>query len=108
LACFDRRGPCYRPYLDCDIDNAFPPPHADDSDGCRADLDLSNHHDLFREQGPEAQPAALVIVPILLGGITAALYRLTKRMPDGLAIAALLSPIIPLAWTLAVRISNTF
>jgi peptidoglycan/LPS O-acetylase OafA/YrhL len=52
------------------------------------------------------EPKALIVAPILLAGITAALYRLTRRMPDGLAIAALLSPIIPLAVLLAVRISN--
>ena len=50
----------------------------------------------------------LIVAPILLSGITAAIYRLTRTMPDGLAVAALLSPIIPLAWILAVRISNTF
>jgi len=50
---------------------------------------------------------SLLVTPMLLAGIAAALYRLTKSLPDGLAIAVLLSPIIPLAWMLAVRTINT-
>jgi hypothetical protein len=38
----------------------------------------------------------LVMVPILLAGIAAALYWLIRQLPDGLAIAVLLSPIIVL------------
>lgn len=50
----------------------------------------------------------LVVAPILLVGITAALYRLTRKIPDGLALAVLLAPMIPLGWILFVRAVNTY
>jgi hypothetical protein len=37
---------------------------------------------------------AIVVAPVLLAGISAALYWLTRPLRDGLAIAVLLSPII--------------
>jgi len=46
------------------------------------------------------EPKALVVAPVLLAGISAALYWLTRPLRDGLAIAVLLSPIIPLGWIL--------
>jgi hypothetical protein len=52
--------------------------------------------------------AAMVLAPILLAGIAAAVYRLTRRLPGGFAIAVLLSPMIPLIWILAVRTFNRY
>jgi hypothetical protein len=47
---------------------------------------------------------SLIITHILLGGIAAALYRLTRRLPEGLAIAILLAPMIALGSLLVASV----
>ncbi|HEY2414618.1 MAG TPA: hypothetical protein VGI40_20390 [Pirellulaceae bacterium] len=44
----------------------------------------------------------LVVAPVVLVGIAAAVYRLTMTLADGFAIAVLLSPILTLALLLIV------
>ena len=44
--------------------------------------------------GYGGSPSRFFIAPIVLGGMTCALHRLFRRLQDGWAIAALLSPTI--------------
>ena len=43
---------------------------------------------------------------VLLAGITAAIYRLTRELPEGFAIAFFLSPMIPLGWIFTIWFIN--
>jgi hypothetical protein len=43
---------------------------------------------------------------LLLCGIATALYRLTRTLPEGFAIAVFLSPMIPLGWIFAESFIN--
>ena len=49
---------------------------------------------LPQSPGFGGNPLAFVIVPLALAGIAAAIYRLTRTIVDGFAIAILLSPIV--------------
>jgi hypothetical protein len=49
---------------------------------------------LPQSPGFGGNPLRFVVVPLALSGIAAAIYRLTRTLEDGFAIAVFLSPII--------------
>jgi len=53
-------------------------------------------------QSPGFGLVGCVATPIVLVGVAAAMYQLTRAFPDGFAIAVFLSPIISLASLLVV------
>jgi hypothetical protein len=57
-------------------------------------------------QSPGFGILGVVVAPLVLISIAGAIYRMTKPLPDGLAIAILLSPIIALGSLLAIAAVN--